>query len=390
MKNDAPKIAILGGGISGLLTAIGLSNYGIKSTVIESKSLSQLIQSDDLRTTALTERSIGVFKEFGIWDNLRLFIEEIRQIYICQNKSMSMLELVKHKHDTLGYMISNIDLRRVVSEIASVNHNINIIDSVSYTDIFSCKDRAVISLSNGQEISCDLCIISDGKHSRARQKFFPLAISKNYKQSAIIFNIEHSYQHDGTAMEHFLSRGPFAVLPLLGKSSSIVWTESHEIAKFLVGLSKDELKGMISQFIGGYLGDISIITDPKMYPLSAHVVSQYYRDRLVVLADSAHVVHPLAGQGLNLGIKDIQTLINLIYKNYANSLAIDDALLKTYHNSRKYDNLLMFELTDKINAIFSNDIGILNDVTTLGLAVVNRCNMLKKMIINYASGNLWK
>lgn len=383
------NIHIFGCGISGMLIALSLAKAGIKSEIIEIKSKEELANPKDPRTTALSLSSKEFLKSQNIWEYLEPFCEEIKDIYVCQRMSENILHIDSASHE-LGTMICNNVLRRELFELAKKNPLINIHYSSKYADLKPQANKVEFSISSNDKIEniiSDLTIAADGKFSEAKQLFFKNKITKDYEQKAIVFNIKHSKPHGGGAIEHFLYRGPFATLPLKGGfSSSIVWSENSEIADFLITQPNNILEKLIAKFIGGSLGEIEIITKPESFPLSAFISERYYNGMLALVADTAHSMHPLAGQGLNMGIKDISCLTNLIIKYNSLGLKPDQSLLANYQRQRALDNIAMVKITDSIDMVFTLKIPSINKLTEIGLSLLNSMPFIKTKLVDYAKG----
>ncbi len=383
------SIYIFGAGISGTLTALALAGHGISTEILDIKSESELENPNDPRTTALTKISKNFLIKIGIWEELKPFSQKIHDIFVCQNMSNNILHM-EGKDEELGWMIENIDFRKKLFELAKQEHLIKFHYSTCYENLELHEEKVKFSYKkNGDstKVESELCIIADGKFSNAKKEFFSNSFEKDYDQKAIVFNIKHSKNHEGGAIEHFLYRGPFATLPLKNPyHSSIVWSENTQVADFLLTKQNKELKEFILKFIGESLGDVEIITKPQAFPLSAFMSENYYNGKIVLVADSAHVVHPLAGQGLNMGIKDIICLTDQIFKNFNLGLRLDQVMLEKYQKIRKADNKSMLKITDSINSIFSHKLRPINKVTQIGLSLVNSISPIKNSLIDYAKG----
>ncbi|MDX1924360.1 MAG: FAD-dependent monooxygenase [Rickettsiaceae bacterium] len=383
-------IVILGCGISGALTALTLAQNNIRCKVIEIKSENSLLESDDPRTTALNASSKNFFEQINIWDALTPYIQEIRDIFVCQNMSDDILHLANER-ESLGFMIPNDIFRNILYKQVQQNPNIDIITESAYSEMIHLENKVSITITTRgkkTKIDASLCIVADGKFSNARKDIFDSRIEKNYNQKAIVFNIAHTKNHEAGAIEHFLPRGTFATLPLVGGfNSGIVWVEEESIADFYTSKDDNFLCDTISRFIGGALGEIKIISKPVSFPLNASLTKKYYNKRLVLIADSAHTIHPLAGQGLNVGIKDVESLCGLIVKHNSLGLEYDESMLEKYQSDRKSDNAKMVHITDTINRVFTTKYSIINKITQKGLSILDKSDILKKTLISYAKGN---
>lgn len=391
-------IIILGCGISGMLTALGLAKNNINSTIIEKKSIKDLTNPDDPRTTALNDSSKHYMEKIDIWQTLQEHCQNINDIYVCQNMNDNMFHMTSEGIE-LGRMIENNILRRSLFRLVKDNKHITLITDAEYKDLNlengyvqlnvekHSKDNNNQILSTKTPYKATLCIAADGKFSEARKSFFHNQFEKNYGQKALAFNIKHELNHEGGAIEHFLPRGPFATLPLKsGYESSIVWTEDDEFAAFLEKLSQERVEDQIYKLTGGALGKVKISTPIKSFPLSAHVVEKYHEKMLALIADSAHCIHPLAGQGINMGIGDVICLVDLITEHMSLGLKIDENMLVKYEQKRKRDNIIMFRVTDIINNIFTSKSKIINMLSSSGLSLLEQFPFIKNILINYAKG----
>ncbi|WP_041621074.1 FAD-dependent monooxygenase [Orientia tsutsugamushi] len=387
MKKE--EIIILGCGFNGMITALGLASYNIKSTIIEKKNLSNTNYLDT-RTTALTQRSKSIFKNFNIWKDIEPYISNINEVYVVDNKSTMMVHLnaSKSEFDSIGYMIENSNLYVKLIELVQNNPLINVIDNTSYVSIDSHQHSTAIDINTSSKIHCDLLIVCDGCNSIARKQYFEYLIDKEYHQSAIVFNVRHQKQHFGTAVEHFLPNGPFAALPLADQQvSSIVWVEKSNLATLYAQMDKKSLTNYVQDKFGCSLGKIEIITTPVLYPLKAKIAKQYYHNNVVLVGDTAHMIHPLAGQGLNQSIKDINSLTDILYSRKSLGLEMTSSEFKLYQRDRFLDNYTMYLLTDNLNRLFSNNLPLLATVRKISLGLLDKSVILKRMIMKYGMGS---
>ncbi|GAB4164094.1 MAG: hypothetical protein Tsb006_3530 [Rickettsiaceae bacterium] len=231
-------------------------------------------------------------------------------------------------------------------------------------------------------MEADLLIVCDGSNSLIKQKYFSSEIDKLYSQYAITFIVRHEKPHEGTAVEHFMPSGPFAILPLKDQHlSSIVWTVRSEMKGALLKLPQEEFLYLVQQNLGDFLGRVNLQSEAAAFPLKAYSTSKYFNKKIALVADSAHVIHPLAGQGLNQGIKDIHSLVTNILKHGACKFA-----LGRYEESRKSDNKTMLEITDTLNALFATNSKLLHASRQLGFKAIGKISPFKKLLIKYAMG----
>ena len=244
-------------------------------------------------------------------------------------------------------------------------------------------------LSDGTTLVAQLAIATDGRGSPTRKGANIKVRQWRYPQIGIVCTVQHQYPHHGVAQEKFLPAGPFAILPMTGQRSSIVWTEKAELAPVLLELPDQEFAEELQIRFGDYLGDLEVVGPKFSYPLGLLHADHYIAPRLALAGDAAHAIHPIAGQGLNIGIRDAAALAEIIVD--ALRLGLDPGsvnVLEGYERWRRFDNTMMIAATDGLNRIFSNDVGPIKFARDVGLAAVNRTPSLKRLFMRHAMGVL--
>jgi 2-octaprenyl-6-methoxyphenol hydroxylase len=228
---------------------------------------------------------------------------------------------------------------------------------------------------------------ADGQKSPLRRGAGIGTTEWRYRQTSIVTTVSHEHPHGGIAVEHFLPAGPFAILPMSGNRSSIVWTEQGELAARLVGLPDAAFAAELTARFGDFLGAVVPIGPRWTYPLGLMLADRYIARRLALVGEAAHVIHPIAGQGLNLGIRDVAALAELVIDTRRLGLDIgDDALLDRYQRWRRFDALMLAAVTDGLNRLFSNAIAPVRLARDLGFAMVHRLPPLKRLLMRDAMG----
>ncbi len=379
-------IIIVGSGFSGMITALALAKYNIYSTIIEAKSIDKDDFFDDIRTTAINASSKYIFEKIGIWQQISELCGPINDIYVADNKAPEMIHFSLEdspRNKIMGYLIENTEFKKCLYDLAKTNKFITILDNIKYQEIINKPDCCELKLSNNTKLVCKLLIVCDGKDSKAKNLFFTNDIEEDYKQKAITFIVEHEKNHEGIAVEHFMPTGPFAILPLKSPNkSSIVWTVSNDYAAPLLNLEPDEFAYLVQDNFGSFLGKIQIKSKIVAFPLKAYTVTKYYNKSIALVADTAHIIHPLAGQGLNQGIKDIDSLSSLIVKD-----GIKPSTLYNYQEYRQKDNEHMLLITDTINSIFSSNSRIFHGARQASFKAIEKVSSFKKILIKYAMGD---
>lgn len=379
------KIVIAGCGLSGMISALNFAAYNIPVIIIENNNVNDLQQFSDIRTTAFTYSSKKFFQDIKIWEEIETIAGSIDDIYVVDNKASEMIHfspIILNFKDKMGYLVENSKLKEKLFSLVGANPLITLIDCANYNIKENTDNNCIISVQNEDIIEADLLIVCEGSKSAIKQLYFSNRLEKFYSQYAITFLVAHEKAHEGAAIEHFLGTGPFAILPLKDQNmSSVVWTVKQEMKDILLNMPKEEFMYLVQENFGQFLGCINLQSELAAFALKAISAKDYFNKRIVLVADSAHTIHPLAGQGLNQGIKDIQSLAEMILQYGINKVA-----LSKYQAQRKMDNEIMLQATDLINTIFSNHSKILHNVRQLGFKIINDTPLLKKKLINYAMG----
>ncbi|CCF78468.1 2-polyprenyl-6-methoxyphenol hydroxylase FAD-dependent oxidoreductase [Wolbachia endosymbiont of Onchocerca ochengi] len=379
-------IIISGGGLLGFIAAIGLSNNSVSVAVIEKSNLQHVI--NDNRVFAISQGSRKILEKLGIWQIIESEAEPILDIFILDENSPVTVHY-DHKivsEEPMGYVISNTAIWDAINN--NFLKKLNIYSPLSYKTIICDAGYVEVILDNDQKLISSLLICAEGKNSKLPELFSIPVMKFDYKQNSIVFNVKHELNHQNLAVERFFPGGPFAILPMKGgHTSSIVWTEKSEVSKMLMNLAEEEFIIELKKRFGSYLGEIRLEGRRKSYSLSFAFAKRLYKSRVLLIGDVAHLIHPVAGQGLNLGIRDIESIIKQITAVKAYGIDIGSSyLLKKISCDRYCDNFTMALATDWLNRIFSNRVFCTKTLRNLGLMVVENSNFLKKRFIHYAMG----
>lgn len=376
-------VIISGGGLLGLITAIGLSCDSVSVAVIEKNSLPRVV--DDNRAFAISQGSKKILEKLGIWQFIESEAEPILDICILDAVTVHY----NHKmvgEEPMGYVINNATIWNAINN--NFLNKLNIYSPHSYKTIACDSGYVEVILDNNQELISSLLICAEGKNSKLPELFSIPTAKFDYKQSSIVFNVKHELHHQNLAVERFFPGGPFAILPIKdGYTSSIVWTEKSGISKMLMDLSEEEFIIELKKRFGSYLGKIKLEGERKLYPLSFVFAKKLYKGRVLLIGDAAHSIHPVAGQGLNLGIRDVESIIKHVVAAKASGIDVGSSyLLKKISRNRYFDNFTMALATDGLNRMFSNRIFCAKALRNLGLIAVENSNFLKKSFIRHAMG----
>jgi 2-octaprenyl-6-methoxyphenol hydroxylase len=384
------ELAIVGGGLSGLSLGIACAAAGIETAVIDREDPAKFRDAAyDGRTTAIAYGSQQVLKGIGVWDALAPHAEAIREIRVADGNSPLFLhyDRTEIEAEALGYIVENRLLRGALQARAETLPSLTLhapsaVERVEFDDT-----QARLRLSGGESIAAALVVGADGRHSAMREAAGIKTWGRSYRQIAIVCVVRHEKPHNGVAVEHFRAAGPFAILPMQGNRSSIVWTEEENDAPPLLALNDRDFARQLADRFGDFLGKVEPEAGRWSYPLALIQAEHYAAQRLALIGDAAHVIHPIAGQGWNLGVRDIAALAELLVDAHRLGLDLGSSnLLRQYERWRRFDSLTLTTVTDGLNRLFANDFPPLKLARDLGLAAVNNAPGLKRFFMRHAMG----
>jgi 2-octaprenyl-6-methoxyphenol hydroxylase len=390
MGDDA-ELLIAGGGLNGLLLGIACAGAGLTVALVDREDPAAMLDRGfDGRSSAIAYGSQQVLSAIGLWPLLVAEAEPIREIRVADDSAPLFLHYDHRELGTdapLGWIVENRVLRRALIEQIRALPTLAFLAPLTVDAVAALPAAAVAALSDGRRLSARLVAAADGAASPLRHAAGIRTIEWRYPQTAIVTTVRHQRPHAGIAVEHFLPAGPFAILPMTGNRSSIVWTEREEFAPRLLALADAEFAVELAARFGDFLGAVEPIGPRWSYSVGLMLAERYVGRRLALIGEAAHVIHPIAGQGLNLGIRDVAALAEIVIDARRLGLDIgDDALLQRYQQWRRLDAMLLAAVTDGLNRLFSNQIGPLRLIRDLGLAAVDRLPPLKRFLMRDAMG----
>ncbi|MCY4191504.1 MAG: UbiH/UbiF/VisC/COQ6 family ubiquinone biosynthesis hydroxylase [Rhodospirillaceae bacterium] len=392
---------IVGSGLVGGALALSLAQAGLQIALIDRTSTTDLAAaSSDGRASAIALASQRMLRRIGLWDYVDHAAQPILDIRVSDGDSSLFLH---YTHEDLGqqlegapfgWIVENAVVRKGLAAMLCNTDRATVLSPAQVTGYAADERGASVMLADGRTAAAPVILAADGAESFLRAQARIPVIQWRYPQVGIVCTITHELPHDGVAHERFLPNGPFAVLPMTTGSerehrSSIVWTERNRHASDLMALSDDDFSAEIQRRFGEWYGTIRIKGDRWCYPLRLLHAERYVDQRLALAGDAAHTIHPIAGQGLNLGLRDAAALAEVVVDD--RRLGLDygrQTTLRRYERWRRPDNVGLMAVTDGLNRLFSNDIGPVKISRNLGMAAVNRMPGIKRFFMRHAMGTV--
>lgn len=387
------EVVVAGAGFAGLALAIALrQGLGDPFTVMVADPALAHARSKDPRASAIAAAARRLFEAIGVWDAVAANAQPILEMVVTDSK---LDDAVRPTFLTFGgeveegepfaHMVEN---RHLVDALAEKAKSLGVnLRATSVAGFENAPNAIDVKLANGENVAARLLVGADGAHSLIREEAGIATHGWNYDQAAIVTTVGHEREHGGCAVEHFLPAGPFAILPLTGQRCSIVWTENAAEAERIIALPDDQFHAELEKRFGLKLGDIEVIGPRRAFPLGLFTARSFVGERLALIGDAAHIIHPIAGQGLNMGLRDVAALAEAIAD--AARLGLDPGgadVLERYQRWRRFDTMTMGVATDGLNRLFSNRSDVLRLARDVGLGLVERMPMLKRVFIREAAG----
>ncbi len=393
LKPRLTDLVIGGAGFAGLALAIALRQGlgdAFSVTVVDPALGAQ--QSKDPRASAIAAAARRMFEAIEVWDAVADKAQPILDMVVTDSK---LDDAVRPTFLTFGgeveegeafaHMIEN---RHLIDVLVTKAKELGVDLRAGSVSGFEQAANAIdVMLKDGTKISARLLVGADGARSVIRETAGIASHGWNYDQSAIVTTVGHEREHNGRAEEHFLPAGPFAILPLIGKRVSIVWTETAREAERIIVLPDAEFHAELEKRFGLHLGDLEVIGPRRAFPLGLFTAREFICERLALVGDAAHIIHPIAGQGLNMGLRDVAALAEAVAD--AARLGLDPGgpdVLERYQRWRRFDTMTMGVATDGLNRLFSNSNDALRLARDVGLGLVERIPALKRVFIREAAG----
>ncbi len=395
MRHDS-DLLIVGGGLNGPALALAAARSGLTATVIDAQPVARLTDAAfDGRAYALAMSSVRLLRNLWLWDTLADNSQPMLEIKVSDGRAGEgpLSNFFLHfdhgeiEEGPMGHMIEDRFLRRALQDamidcppVSRINEDRVIAQETDSTGV-------TVTLASGRVLRGRVLVGADGRASGTAERAGIRRTGWDYGQTALVCAIEHELPHHGIAHQFFMPPGPLAILPLPGNRSSIVWSETHETAARFNALPDDDYIDMLRPRFGDFLGDIRLAGGRYSYPLSLSIANEFIADRLALVGDAAHGMHPIAGQGLNAGLRDVAALAQVLSDaSHRGEDIAGQEVLERYQQWRRFDTATLAMATDLTNRLFSNDNPILRMGRDLGLGAVNAVPALRRGLIREAAG----
>ncbi|KGM49835.1 FAD-dependent oxidoreductase [Pseudooceanicola atlanticus] len=388
-------VLIVGGGLNGPATALALARAGLSVTVIDAlPETTRAAEDFDGRSYALALASVRLLRRIGVWDRVADQSQPMLEIKVTDGRAgeapspfLMHFDHAEIEEGPMGHMIEDRYLRRALADAMAEQDAITVLAGETVTDQAIDEHGVQATLASGAVKSARLLIGCDGRSSGTARRAGIKRTGWDYGQTALVCAIEHEKPHDGIAHQFFLPPGPLAILPLPGNRSSIVWSETREQALAVNALPEEQYLDILRPRFGTFLGEIALAGKRFTYPLGLSLAQRFVDPRLALVGDAAHGMHPIAGQGLNAGLRDIGALAQVLQEARQRGEdigAID--VLRRYQEWRRFDTASLAMATDMSNRLFSNDNPFLRAARDIGMGVINAMPGLRRGFVREAAG----
>ena len=388
-------LIIVGGGLNGLALALAAASAGFSVTIIDALPTAvRSLREFDGRSYALALTSKRLLQGIGVWGAVADHAQPMLEIKVTDGRAgegaapwMIHFDHAEIEEGPMGFLVEDRHLRAAFLAAMDGSNLITQIDSARVVAQEIMPDGVAVTLDGGDIVSGRLLIGSDGRGSGTAKRAGINRIGWGYDQTAVVCAVAHDKPHGGIAHQFFMPNGPLAILPLTGNRSSIVWSETTDRAAQLMTLDDDQFLDALRPAFGSFLGQISLEGARFSYPLGLTLAQSFIADRVALIGDAAHGVHPIAGQGLNAGLRDVAALTQVLSEAHARGEDIGAAQpLARYQTWRRFDTTTLALATDTFNRLFSNNNPLLRAARDIGMAAINATPTLRRGFIREAAG----
>jgi 2-octaprenyl-6-methoxyphenol hydroxylase len=391
IMNTDTDIAIVGGGLNGPTLAIALEQRGLNVTVIDALPAPKRGMRDfDGRSYALAHASMRLLRGIDLWDAIKDHTQPMLEIKVTDGRAgtgpspwMMHFDHTEIEEGPMGYMCQDRHLRQAL--LSKMDGAARITQMSGETVV--AQSSGQLTLASGKTVTAKLIVGADGRASGTAERAGIKRTGWGYGQTAIVCAVKHELPHGGIAHQFFMPPGPLAILPLPNNCCSIVWSETETRATKIIAIDDTDFLDALRPAFGSFLGELTLVGKRFSYPLGLTIANRFIADRVVLIGDAAHGVHPIAGQGLNAGLRDVAALVDVLSDAKARGEDIASAaVLARYEQWRRFDTATLAAATDTFNKLFSNDNPLLRAVRDMGMGVINATPRLRRTFIREAAG----
>ncbi len=399
---SSADVLIIGAGMAGATLALALKSGGLEPVLIDRAPLSdQWTETFDGRASAIAFSAFRQWRTLGLGAALEPHAQRIEQIMVTDGRApgaaagapspfalrFDSAEIAERVHgEPLGYLLENRRIRRALAQAIEAS-GVRVFAPATLRELAFEGGGVTATLTDGAMLTAPLAVAADGRGSALRRQAGIGVVGWTYGQSGVVATVGLEHPHQGVAQEHFLPSGPFAILPLIDNRASLVWTETNAAAQALMAASPPAFQAYLERRFGDYVGRVTPLPGRFLYPLALQLAERMTAPRLALIGDAAHVVHPIAGQGLNLGLKDIAALAEVLADARRLGEDLGSAIvLDRFARWRRFDNVMLAAATDGFTRLFSSDNPLLRLARGAGLGAVNALGPARRFFMQEAGG----
>lgn len=390
-------VVISGGSFAGLALSRALAKAlgpELRIAVIDRAAPAGQAAAPDSRASALSAASRHLLEALDVWGDVETQAQPVTRIEVTDSSLDAGVRPVLLTYDNLttagapaSYIVPNTVLQAALRAAVARTQSIKMIAPAEALGFSASEFEASVSLAGATSLTGRLLVAAEGRQSRLREAAGIKVVGWDYPQIGIVTTVRHERPHNGCAVQHFLPAGPFAILPLTGNRSCITWTEDAEAARRILALDDAGFLAEVEHRFGGKLGRVALDGPCMSWPLKMHLARRYVGSRFALIGDAAHGVHPLAGQGLNLAFRDVAALTEVVAEAVRLGFDPGDAqALSRYERWRRFDSTVSTAAFDALNRLFANDGALARAGRDVGLGVVDRLPVLKRLFVDEAAG----
>lgn len=388
-------IIVIGGGINGQIMSLAAADAGFSVALIDQKKIMEnTLQEFDGRAYAIAFSSVQMMKNLKLWEKIRETAQPILNIKVSHgtiNRGPASTTLQFNNADIeespMAQMLEDRFLRQCLNAEIKKNASVKLIEQSKVIELNEFKNKKQLTLDSNSKLQGSLIVASDGIDSPSAKAIGIRKTGWKYKQRGLVCAVEHEYSSDNTAYQYFLPEGPLAILPLKNNTASIVWTESLQNASTITEMNDAEYINVLHARFGDFLGQFKLTGKRLSFPLKLSISEKYVADKFAVIGDAAHGYHPIAGQGLNAGMRDIAALIEVISSARDRGEKFSSInVLNRYQEWRRFDNQTLGFATDNLNKIFSSYDPLLGTLRNLGMKIIEKSSYGKSAFMRQAAG----